>query len=190
MNVVNGHAHGNYGYGPVGLINYWQLLVNAVETKIKGYLSLNLHLPFEVQHPKVYPNLSAGLRLIHFGETVRRLFRIKIVWENAPAQKEISGQWSLKYSQTDWSQVPDKIDLTLDTGHLMLGAENIAGARIRIETILKNRGKQIKHLHLHENDLLHDTHEPVGKLIDKKLLAKLIKNRTYIFEKGVAQDKW
>jgi hypothetical protein len=30
-----------------------------------------------------------------------------------------------------------------------------------------------------------DTHESIGKIINKKLLAKLIKNRTYIFEKAV-----
>ena len=188
MNVVGGHAHGNYGYRELKPKDWLNLLKNTVETKLKHYRSLNLHFPFELQHPGFYPRLNMGLNYVRIGEVLKKLLGIKLYWENAPAQTNKT--WILKHGQTDWVRVPDNIELTLDTGHLILGARNIAVARARIETILRDRGKQIKHLHLHENDLVHDTHEPVGKMIDKKLLAKLIKNRTYIFEKGVPQSEW
>lgn len=190
MNVVNSHAHAHYGYGSVTFKNYFDLLMGVIKTKLKGYLTLNAHLPFEVQHPKEYPNLPAGLRYIRFGEFLKQLFNIKLCWENAPTQKEKDGLWSLKHGQTDWNNIPKNIDLTLDTGHLMLGTKDINEARNRIETILAQRGRQIKHLHLHENDLVHDLHNPIGKVIDKRLLAILTKNRSYIFEKGVAQEDW
>ena len=190
MNVVNGHAHAHYGYGAVTAKYFFNLLKDVIETKRRGYLSLNAHLPFEVQHPKYYARLKIGLKYIRFGEILKKLFQVKLCWENAPAQKETNRLWSLKHSQTDWDKIPKNIDLTLDTGHLMLGVKTIHEARVRIEKILNQRGQQIKHLHLHENDLVHDTHESVGKVIDKKLLVKLTKNRTYIFEKGVAQEDW
>ncbi len=186
MNVTNRHAHARYGYRMISETDYYNLLRNVIETKLKGYLSLNAHLPLEVQHPRAFSRPNRGLNFIRFGERLKKLFKIKLFWENAPAQKYQT--WDLKFGQTDWNNVPDSIDLTLDTGHLILGAKNITDARTRIETVLQDRGKQIKHLHLHENDLAHDTHEPVGKIIDKTLLAKLTQNRTYIFEKAVFQE--
>lgn len=182
MNIHNRHAHAIYGHGSLSEKDYYNLLRNVIETKLKSYLSLTAHLPFEIQHPKVYLNLNNGLRFINFGEKLKRLFKIKLYWENAPAQN--NKIWTLRYGQTDWGKVPGKIELCLDTGHLILGARTISEARGRIEKVLTERGQQIKHLHLHENDLAHDTHEPIGKMIDKKLLAKLTKNRTYIFEKA------
>ena len=116
MNIVNGHAHAHYGYGAVTVKDFFNLIKNVVETKCKGYLSLN--------------------------------------------------------------------------AHLILGVKNINQARARIKKILAERGGQIKHLHLHENDLLYDLHNSVGKVIDKKLLEILIKGRSYIYEKGVAQEDW
>lgn len=188
MNVISNHAHALYGYGALKFKDYLNLFRNAVEAKFEGYLSLNVHLPFEIQHPQIYPGFDQGLRFINLGEKLKRLFKIKLYWENAPAQN--NKIWTLRHGQTDWVKVPGNIELCLDTGHLILGARTIGEARARIEKVLTERGQQIKHLHLHENDLAHDTHEQIGKVIDKKLLAKLTKNRTYIFEKGVPQENW
>lgn len=65
----------------------------------------------------------------------------------------------------------------------MLEAKDDHEARQRIEGILSERGKQIKHLHIHENDLLHDDHLPIGRVITPDLFGKLVEGRTYIFER-------
>lgn len=185
MNIVNNHAHARYGYGALAAKDFYRLLVDAVEAKVRGYLSFNVHLPFEIQHPKFYPHINKGKLYLWLGEALKRILKINLYWENAPAQN--NHVWTLKYGQTNWTNVPNNIELTLDTGHLILGAKNNSEAKLRIEKFLHERGKQIKHLHLHENNLVNDTHDPVGKVIDKTLLEKIIKNRTYIFEKAVLQ---
>jgi len=180
--IQDNHAHADCRYKGIGWLDYVILLQNIIEARLHSYLSLNVHLPFEVQHPSVYPHLYKGLRFIRFGERVKRIFNIRLYWENAPAQNY--GTWNLKNGQTQWKHIPKTIDLCLDTGHVMLETRSVEEARKNIVKILKKRGKQIKHLHIHENDLLHDTHNPIGKVITKKLLADLTDNRTYIFEKG------
>jgi sugar phosphate isomerase/epimerase len=181
-NAQDNHAHDDSRYKEIGWPDYAILLKNIIEVRLYSYISLNVHLPFEVQHPSVYPCLKKGLMFIRFGERMKRIFNIRLYWENAPAQNY--GTWNLKNGQTQWEHIPETIDLCLDTGHVMLEARSVEEARRNIVKILKKRGKQIKHLHVHENDLLHDTHNPIGKVITKKLLADLTYNRTYIFEKG------
>jgi|SRR3989344_3804737 len=182
MRIQDHHAHADCRYCRIDWRDYVLLFKNILQAKIQNVRSLNVHLPFEVQHPTQYEDVQRGLRYIHFGETLKKLFDIKLYWENAPAQNY--GTWDLKNGQTQWQYIPQTIHLCLDTGHVMLGAKSIQEARKRISTILKERGKQIRHLHIHENDLQHDTHNPIGKVITKKLFEDLINNRTYIFEKG------
>ena len=180
--VQDNHAHADSRYKAIGWLDYVILLHNMIEVRLHSYLSLNVHLPFEVQHPSSYPNLEKGLRFIRFFERMKRIFNIRLYWENAPAQNY--GTWNLKNGQTQWGYIPKTIDLCLDTGHVMLEARSVEDARRRIVKILKLRGRQIKHLHIHENDLLHDIHNPIGRVITKEFLTVLIEERTYIFEKG------
>ncbi len=182
MRTQDNHAHADCRHKKIGWLDYVILFYNVLIVRLHPYLSLNVHLPFEVAHPAIYPNLENGIRFIRFGERLKRMFHIKLYWENAPAQNY--GVWDLKYGQMDWTQVPDTIDLCLDTGHVMLGAKSVPEARTRLLKLLQDRGKQVKHLHIHENDLLHDVHNPIGKVTTNDLLKTLTENRSYIFEKG------
>lgn len=176
-----GHAHARSFYTSVEKKHYSTLFRDAWEVRRRKLTSLNVHLPFEVQHPARYPHLSRGLLFIDFGEHLKRIFKIPLYWENAPEQH--FGVWDLVGGQTQWDHVPTHIDLTLDTGHLMLGSADIAEARKRMSTIIYDRGKQVKHLHVHENDLVHDWHWPIGRVITQPIFERLIEGRSYIFER-------
>jgi sugar phosphate isomerase/epimerase len=180
--VEDGHAHAKSRYAEIGVEDYINLVKDFVSVKDAKLLSLNVHLPFEIQHPDIYPDLSRGLDFIRYGEELKELYHVPLYWENSPEQ--VFGKWYLRYGQTTWELIPRDIELTLDTGHLMLEAADAVQARRRIEKVLRDRGDQIRHLHIHENDLMHDKHSPISKVITPGFLQKIIMGRTYIFEKG------
>lgn len=186
MRVEFGHAHAHTRYLPVSLLDYLYLLVDVVIVKFYKYKSLNVHLPFEVQHPTVYSTTIFSRGYIKFGEFLKNISHINLFWENAP--EEIYGTWTLKHNQTDWSQVPPEVDLCLDIGHLSLGAVNISEARKGIRRLINERGHQIKHLHLHTNNLKADQHCTdivlIERVFSKKLIDSLKVGRTYIYEQG------
>lgn len=142
--------------------------------------SVTAHLPLEIQHPAQFRNKKKAYQLIAWGETIKKIMRIPLYWENAPLLRY--GSWNLKYGQTRWDMIPTTLDLCLDTGHILLGSKNKKQAQERILNILQKKGKQIKHLHLHENDLLHDLHWKPNVIIDAKLKRRLTKDCTYIIE--------
>lgn len=182
MRVEKGHAHAYTSYLLLKWTDYASLIVSVMEVKINNYKSLTVHLPFEIQHKEV-KNLKKAHAFINFGEILKRLFNIKLYWENAPWLNY--GSWDLKYKNTLWKDIPKNIDLCLDTGHLMLGERNKKVFYGKLKRIIHLYSAQIKHLHLHENDLKSDKHEEVpGKIIRKRIFKNLTKNRTYIIEKG------
>jgi sugar phosphate isomerase/epimerase len=149
--------------------------------KVISSKSVTVHLPLEIQHPKHFVKIKWAKRLIDFGEFWKRALKIPLYWENAPLLNE--GTWDLVFGQTKWHLVPGDIDLCLDMGHLMLGAKSVKEARGAILKLLKKKGKQVKHLHLHENNFIHDTHNKPGKVLTNSFLKRIKKGRTFIYEK-------
>lgn len=184
MRVEHNHAHADTRYKDIGLVDYHRLLKNIVEARKKNYSTLNVHIPFEIQHPSYYSYLKGikAYTYIVFGEILKKAFRTKLYWENAPMLNY--GRWDLARGQTDWTHIPKWIELCLDTGHHMLGSKDVDEARQRIVDILVSRGKQIKHLHIHENDLQTDKHWHSWKVITQDLMEELQRGRSFIFEKG------
>lgn len=182
MRVENNHAHAYTSYSLLNLKNYLFLFRSVIECKINNYIDLTVHLPFEIQHTE-FLNIKKAKRYIYFGERLKKIFGVSLYWENAPWLNY--GTWDLKYKNTNWEHVPKDIELCLDTGHLMLGCKNKKIFFKKLKKVLKGRGEQIKYLHLHENNFVSDKHFPVpGKIITKKLMDNLIKNRDCIIEKG------
>ena len=182
MRVEKKHAHAYTRYSLLERVDYLSLIRSVVETRVHKYKSLTVHLPFEIQH-EVVEDLDKARRFIYFGELLKKLFKIQLYWENAPWLNY--GSWNLKYKNTSWKHIPLDIDLCLDTGHLMLGQKNKKVFLKKLEKIIEARGRQIKHLHLHENNLKSDKHVPVpGRIINSKTFKKLTKNRSYIVERG------
>lgn len=193
MRIDSGHAHADNIYEPTNMTHYEALKRNvqtvvALNEDVPEYsggpviYSLNVHLPYEIQHPDAYPNLKDGLEFIQYGESLKQQLGVPLYWENAP--ELVYGTWELAHGQTEWWFVPHTIDLTLDVGHLMIGSKDIPEARTRIEEILYERGKQIKHLHVHENDLVHDEHWTIGKVVTPTNVDVLTAGRTFIYEQG------
>lgn len=176
-----GHAHAKPRYLETGVQDYINLVQDFLAVQKRGFQTLNVHLPFEVQHPQVYPDLHKGLHFIRYGEGLKELFGIPLYWENSP--ELVDKEWHLKHGQTEWQHIPNDIRLTLDTGHAMLGARDEDDARNRIRMILDQWGDQISHAHVHENDLIHDDHWEIGRVITPDLLEEIVTGRTYIFEK-------
>lgn len=182
MRIENNHAHAYTRYDLLSWKDYWLLMRSVFECRVSGNKDLTVHLPFEIQHSEVR-NLKKGKVFIYYGEFLKKLFGINLYWENAPWLNY--GTWDLKYGNTDWKHIPKDIEICLDTGHLMLGSKNKRQFLKKLNKVLKERGVQIKYLHLHENNFKKDMHTFVpGKIIKKKLMEKLIENRDYIIEKG------
>jgi len=181
IKIQDTHLHAITHYGPVSFGHFLSLFISVCMGKLTGATSITAHLPLEIQHPTLYPNHQRAKTLLLFGEKLKKLFHIPLYWENAPLLHYKT--WNLQHGQTDWKRIPKHIALCLDTGHLMLGSPDIKHAQQRIQILLRTRGNQIRHIHLHENDLVHDLHQYPKKVITKKLLDKLIHNRTYILEK-------
>lgn len=188
MRIQDKHLHAISVYSPTSLKHFYVLFLSILFCKLKGLKSVTNHLPFEVEHPAEFNTFSKMLAktYIFYGQFLKQLFAVKLYWENSPVLNV--GSWDLKYGQTDWQKVPGFLELTLDTGHLILGSRNKKEARDRLEFVLKIKGKQIKHLHLHENDLKTDLHLKWTKInkdkriIDQKLFKSLTRGRSYIFE--------
>ena len=130
---------------------------------------------------------SAGSEVIELNSSLKeleeRIFNINLFWENAPWLDHNS--FSLKYQNTNWVRVPSKIDLCLDTGHLMLGCKNKKIFYRVLNDLLTKRGDQIKFLHLHENNFKSDDHIQVpGRVLTKTIIKSLTKRRNFIFEKS------
>lgn len=178
--VNNGHFHSWCLYESTSWRHFIYLFASIIVSKIKGFKSITTHLPLELQH-HIYPRRSKGEKLIKFGNFLAALMSVNLYWENAPLLNFET--WDLKHGQTEWELVPNNIPLCFDTGHAILGAKSPEEAREIILTIFKNREKQIKHLHVHENNLVRDMHTPPDIIITKELLREITKNRTYIFEK-------
>lgn len=176
MHVYKSHAEATCRHCELKLVDYWLLLVNVIETRFLDYKSLTVNLPYEIQHPHIYNNLSLGKGYLWWGEFLKRVFFINLYWRNAPALK--TNGWALKYGNTTWTYIPTGIDLCLDTGHLMLGLGSDLKAKERIQAAINIRGKQIKHLHLSENNRLSDQHLPPKRF--KQFFLSFIKGRTYV----------
>lgn len=180
MKIEKGHLHAFSLYQGISALHFVYLWLSLVTAKLLRCKSVTCHLPLEMQHSEEYRNIKLAKKFIRFGQRWKKRLKIKLYWENAPLL--VYGVWNLKHGQTDWSGIPRDIELCLDTGHLMLGARSKRDARNRIRNILKDRRDQIKHLHLHENDLEHDLHAKQRKILSKKLLNELKKGRTFIYE--------
>lgn len=178
--IQDGHLHAWCLYKPISPAHFYYLFASILACKITRAKSLTTHLPLELQH-HIFPNFKIGLKLIKFGNFLAALLQVKLYWENAPLLNY--GVWDLKCGPTEWSLVPHKIPLCLDTGHLMLGSGSIKEAQEKILSIFKERHEQIKHLHIHENDLIHDSHLSPNNILNPEIIGEITKNRTYIFEK-------
>lgn len=182
MMIVRGHLHADIVYGPILGRHFWYLLKGLLWGKVNNCRSVTTHLPLEIMHPGIYRKLGEARLLIRFGEVVKKLVGMRLYWENAPLLRY--RKWNLRHGQMSWKLVPREIELCLDTGHLILGAKTVVEARRRIEVVLEERGKQIRHLHLHENDFKTDQHRHEWKVLTPTLMRKLKQGRSYIYEKG------
>lgn len=167
--------HAKYNYNCLNLYSYIRALLDLIIGKIKRVKNITFHLPIEICLPSKI-NLSRAKLYLNFVEMMSRMVRINVVWENIAFLS--TKDWSI-VEQSTWDYVPKNINLCLDTGHLILNEKN---PRKRILEISKKYDKQIKHLHIHENDLLHDLHLPPKRIIDKKTFKIITKGRTWIIE--------
>ena len=154
------------------------MFLSVLACRISCCKSLTTHLPLELQH-RVYSRLGVAKKLVESGQFLAALFRINLYWENAPLLNY--GTWDLKHGQTEWNLVPYNVPLCFDTGHAILGVLSDKQAQEEILAIFRERRSQIKHLHLHENDFIHDTHDPIGKVITEDIFREIIDGKTYIF---------
>lgn len=180
LQINDGHLHAWSLFVPISWKHFLYLGGSILVCKLKNGKSLTTHLPLELQH-NVYKNTPSAHRLVRFGNHLAALFKVKLYWENAPLLNY--GTWDMKRGQTNWELVPRDIPLCLDVGHLMLGSASATEARTRILSLFNERREQIKHLHIHENDLVHDSHGPIYSIIDKELLKTITAGSTFIFEK-------
>lgn len=185
----NNHAHAIVLFEATSWKHFYYLFLSILLTKLKRYKSLTCHLPLEIQHPQKFRKHKNAIKFISFGEFLKRKIKIKLYWENAPLL-EVKN-WSLRFGQSSWKTIPENIDLCIDTGHLILGSKNKEEARKRIELIiLKQFVGRVKHLHIHENDLISDHHwnpskvRPKDRILTGSLIDKITKGKTYIYEKG------
>lgn len=182
LRIENGHAHAYTRYSLLGWRDYVLLLKSIVEGRMRSTKSVTVHLPFEIQHREVQ-NLYKAYCYIWYGQFLKKVFGVKLYWENAPWLQY--GTWDLKYTNIEWTYIPYNIELCLDTGHLMLGCKNKEEFIKKLDEVERKRGNQIKHLHLHENDFIADKHiSAPGKVVTENIFEKIIKGRTYIVEKG------
>lgn len=181
MIIVRGHLHADVVYAPLSFKHFWYLLKGILWGKINRCKSVTTHLPLELMHPKKYKNIKWARRLVCFGELLKKMFGIPLYWENAPLLNY--GKWNLLHGRMEWELVPNNIELCFDTGHLILGLSSVSEARREIRRVLRDWGRQIKHLHIHENDLLTDQHKKPCLILTEKLLVELKRGRTFIYEK-------
>lgn len=184
MRVQNNHYHAYTLYEPIRWKHFWYLLRSAIEFKLKKGKTLTVHLPLEIQYDSFDPfHTFWAHRFLWFGEGLKQTFNIPLYWENASLL--VVGRWCLtERGNTDWKRIPKNIELTLDTGHLMLGCQNPKEFRKLLNAIIHQYGDRIKHLHLHENDLVHDNHWHTTNILTHALIEKITHGRTYIWEES------
>ncbi|OGK12111.1 hypothetical protein A3C98_03980 [Candidatus Roizmanbacteria bacterium RIFCSPHIGHO2_02_FULL_37_15] len=168
------YVHASYSYSPLGVFHYIKAVKDLILARIVNAINITFHFPIELAFPSSI-NTKRGIVYINWVEFWAKKLKVVVVWENISLLKKTD--WSL-LEQSTWEYIPKRINLCLDTGHLILGEKN---PRKRILEIIKKYGRRIKHLHLHENDLKRDLHLPPGKIL-KPLFNLLIKGRTWIIE--------
>jgi len=181
MKIENNHAHAITYYGATNIHCFVGIFLSILKTKLNKYSSLTAHLPLEIQHPAIFKNIFIGNLYIQFGELLKHIFGVKLYWENSPLLEY--GTWKLKYGELDWENIPEKICLCLDTGHLILGSADIQEAQSRILKFNDYFSNRIKHLHIHENNFISDEHLKPNKVLTPSILNTITENRTYIYEK-------
>jgi hypothetical protein len=176
------HPHAATSYDLLTLKDYTHALRDLLATRHMAAPEINFHIPNEILFES-QRNIKVGERFMNFVDGAAKLIGVKVVWENA-VMIDIS-DWSLIENH---SLIPENRRLCLDTGHLILGAKDQSEACKRVEDFLTLHGDQIKHLHLHVNDLEHDWHwnqpELVEQYLGSSLLQRLISGRSYLFEGG------
>jgi sugar phosphate isomerase/epimerase len=178
--INDGHLHAWCLYESISWRHFLYLGISIVAGKFVSSKSLTTHLPLELQH-SIYTNKKLANKLLEFGTRLASVFKVRLYWENSPLLNY--GSWDLKHGQTEWELIPRDVPLCLDTGHLILGVSSTEEAQKKILEIFEKYINQIGHLHIHENDLVHDSHNSPDKIITKKLLEEITKDKTYIFEK-------
>ena len=178
MKIQDGYMHAHYRYSPITLYSYLIAIIDIIIAQLLRPKNITFHFPIEIAFPSQWKKYKRGIRFINIIEQVAGFFHVSILWENISWLH--THDWSLK-EQMQWKKVPPKIKICFDTGHAMLGTKN---PRAKITQILTRYGDRIKHIHLHENDLLHDLHLPPHKHLTKPFVNQIIKNRTWIIEKS------
>lgn len=174
------HHHAFTEHSLVSYKHYLKLLWSVLDLKLRRGYSLTVHIPYEVQHPEFVGDLQRGLDFIDFGELLNKMFSIRLYWENAPWL--VPPKWGLRYEETWWGRIPRDIDLCLDTGHLMLGCKNKNVFYVKLHNLLKRRSKQIKHVHLSENNFKYDQHKHTRKILTERRLRNITRGRTWVWE--------
>lgn len=177
------HYHAYTVYKLVGWKHYVELLRSVIEFKLRDGQTLTVHFPYELLHTELLEYYRNGVRFVKFGEWLKKVFKIKLYWENAPWLNV--GVWDLKFRSKGMYIANSKVDLCLDVGHLMLGCENPMFANALIRAYIDLWGDRIKHLHLHENDLIHDKHWHTQEILTPAFVKEITKGRTFIWEKGL-----
>ncbi|OGK66572.1 hypothetical protein A2313_01020 [Candidatus Roizmanbacteria bacterium RIFOXYB2_FULL_41_10] len=178
----NLHVHASSFFRPLQFRDYWQGFLDIVLAFLFRARTLNFHLPYESQF-KSYYHPKAGWQYINFINFWSRIFGMKTVWENTNILNP--KDWSLIENP---SHIPKNLSLCFDLGHFILGSKSKTQALAKVDRFFKEHGRDIKHLHLHVNDLKRDKHyrsqRQVKAFLGQNRFQKLTKNRTYIFEKG------
>ena len=175
MNVFKSYyVHASYSFSQLTPKNYIFALRDLLLARLTNPKNITFHFPLEIMFASMI-NIKKGNSYVEWVEAVAKKLGVLVVWENIAFLNE--KDWSLK-EQAIWKYIPKNVSLCLDTGHIILGEKN---PKKKILQIVGKYGKRIKHLHLHENDLIHDLHLPPGKIL-KPLMKYLTKGRTWIIE--------
>ncbi|MBN8548497.1 MAG: hypothetical protein J0M12_04200 [Deltaproteobacteria bacterium] len=180
---VRPHPHATTGYARLSPTDYFNAVTDLVRARALRAAELNFHLPLETQFIEHQDEASARC-FMDFVDAVGKAAGVTPVWENAPLLED--GTWRLIRNT---EHIPHDRLLCLDTGHLILGSRDQTEALARIDTFWDHHGAQVRHLHIHVNDLVHDQHvNDPAKVIEFLGLERFVRitaNATYIFERGL-----
>lgn len=123
------------------------------------------------------------MKFVRYVSFLSKIFHVRVFWENTNI-----------LNTTDWSYIenpsyiPNDTPLCFDLGHFILGEPSKEAALKKIDSFFSTHGSQIKHLHLHINDLKRDLHNEdqrqVVAFLGTERFNKLTQRQTYIFENG------
>ena len=168
-------------YKPIEIEDWLNAIRDIVFSKNIGASKINFHLPDEIEFLS-RRDLPKGERFMDFVDAIANIVGITSVWENAYVAD--TKDWSCLENQ---SYIPSNRRLCLDIGHLILQSKDQNEALGRIDDFLNLHAEKIYHLHLHVNDLIRDLHhcdpELVRTFLGAERFERLIKDRTYIYEK-------